>query len=457
MARTHTDVLIIGGGISGAAAAITGKSFYLTKRFMLIRKESRVIDPCSIPYVFGPLSDTTQIQVQDDSLKKMGVAIETNEVVSIDQNNRSCKTADGSEVRFDKLILALGSVANVPGWLEGRRIENVFTIPKDSRHVDDMVTALGNCSEIVIIGGGFVGFELAYELADAGKQVTIVEALPHLLGIAFDDEAGNRARTLLENRGIKVMCGIEATGIVGDSVATGVLLSNGESLKADAFILATGYRPQTSLAEQSGISTGETGAIPVDQYMRTRNPNILAAGDCAETRCFLTGRPNHIMLASTACAEARIAAINLFRLSAVMTFGGTVPIFCTAIGDTAFGSAGITEKVAKQMNFNIFTATYTGVDKHPKSLPGTHEQIVKLIVARDSGVILGGEVVGGISTGELTNLIGLAIQNRMTVNSILIEQVGTHSLLTAAPNAYPLIKVAEIIAQRIWTTGRAKS
>jgi len=448
--KIRTDVLIIGGGVSGALAAITGKSFYLTKRFVLVRKESQSIDPCSIPYVYGRLGDTGQIRVSDDALNRMGVSIRTNEVTSIDQINQICETSDGVEIYFDKLILALGSIPKIPDWLKGLHLENVFTIPKDYPYIEKMVAALSDCRKVVIVGGGFVGFEVAYELGGPEREVTIVESLPHLLGIAFDAEIGARAQLILERQGIDVICGMEAIGIAGDTRATGVLLSNGKTVDADAVIVATGYYPQTSLAEQAGLPIGETGAIPVDQYMRTVNPNILAAGDCAETRCFMTGRPNQIMLASTACAEARIAAVNLYQLSAIMTFTGTVPIFSTAVGDTAFGAAGLTEKSAKDMKFGIYTATYSGIDKHPTTLPGTHEQIVKLIVSRNSGMILGGEVVGGASTGELTNVIGFAIQNRMTVNSLLTAQIGTHSLLTAHPISYPLSVVAQTIAQRLW-------
>jgi pyruvate/2-oxoglutarate dehydrogenase complex dihydrolipoamide dehydrogenase (E3) component len=155
------------------------------------------------------------------------------------------------------------------------------------------------------------------------------------------------------------------------------------------------------------------------------------------------------MLASTACTEARIAGTNLYKLSAVKTFSGTIAIFSTAIGEISFGAAGLTESIARKEEFDIVTGTFEGVDKHPGTLPGTHKQIVKLIVARESGVILGGEVMGGPSVGELINLIGLAIQNKMTVNSILTAQIGTHPLLTAPPTAYPLIKAAEVVAKKI--------
>jgi len=215
-------------------------------------------------------------------------------------------------------------------------------------------------------------------------------------------------------------------------------------------ILAMGYRPNTQLAEKSGIHLNELGFIKVNEYMRTHNPDILAVGDCAEKKGFFTRTQRNIMLASTACAEARIAAVNLYGLSAVRMFGGTIAIYSTVIGDTAFGVAGLTEEMAKERGFHVVTGMFEGIDRHPGTLPGSHKQIVKLIVAQESGVIIGGQVLGGTSTGELTNLIGFAIQNKMTVNSVLTAQVGTHPLLTATPTAYPLIKAAEAVAKSLW-------
>ena len=156
---------------------------------------------------------------------------------------------------------------------------------------------------------------------------------------------------------------------------------------------------------------------------------------------------NPIMLASTACAEARTAGINLFKLSVVKTFIGTISIFATALGDTGFGVAGLTESKACEEGFDIVTGVFEGMDKHPGTLPGTHKQLVKLIFGRESGIILGGEVIGGASAGELTNIIGFIIQNRMDINSILTSQIGTHPLLTASPAGYPLLKAAEIAAK----------
>ena len=132
------------------------------------------------------------------------------------------------------------------------------------------------------------------------------------------------------------------------------------------------------------------------------------------------------MLASTACAEARVAGMNLFNIHVVKTFSGTIGIYSTAIGEYGFGTAGLTERRALEEDIAVITGTFEGVDRHPGNLPDTHKQMVKLVVAKYSGVIIGGEVIGGLSAGELTNVIGLAIENRMSVNSLLISQIGTH-------------------------------
>jgi len=448
----NTNVLVIGGSASGIVAATVGKLFHPDKDFLLVRKENKVLVPCGIPYVFGSLESSDQNLVADTVLTNAGVKVKIDEVVSIDQESKVCTTADGTEIGFEKLMLALGSTPHIPKWLKGTDLDNVFTIPKDKEYLDGVIAELSKHNNVVVIGGGFIGVEVGDELNKVGKHVTIVEVLPHVLEAAFDEELAIQAEDLVKSRGVHVRTGDGVKEIIGDKKVAGVLLNSGEKLEADAVILAMGYRPNTVLAEKSGIKLNEMGFIRVNEYMRTENPDILAVGDCAEKKSFLTGTHRNIMLASTACAEARIAAMNLYKLSVVKTFRGTIAIYSTVIGDTAFGVAGVTESLAKERGFDIVTGSFEGVDKHPGTLSGTHKQFVKLIVAKESGVIIGGQVMGGQSTGELTNLIGLAIENRMTVNSILTAQIGTHPLLTAPPTAYPLTKAAEAIAKSCWVS-----
>jgi len=443
-----TDVLVIGGSAAGIVVATTGKSFYPDKDFLVVRKEQQVLVPCGIPYVFGSLEGSQQNLVPDAVLSNNQVGLKVDEVISIDHQNKVCETADGTEIEFEKLILALGSTPVAPKWLKGRDLGNVFTIPKDKRVIDEIQATLKNCKKVVVIGGGFIGVEMADEINKLGKDVTLVEVLPHILSLVFDEELATEAESALESRGITIKTSDGVKEILGHEKVSGVLLSSGEQLEADAVILSMGYRPNVGLAEKAGIKINDLGFISVDEYMRTSHSDIFAVGDCAEKRSFLTRTQIGVMLASTACAEARIAGMNLYKLSAIKTFGGTIAMFCTVIGDTAFGAAGVSENLANERGFDFITGIFTGVDKHPGTLAGTHKQMVKLIVARDSGVLIGGEVIGGPGTGELINLIGLAIENHMTISAILTAQIATHPLLTAPPTAYPLIKAVEIATKK---------
>ncbi len=444
-----TNVLVIGGSAAGIVAAVTGKSSYPDKDFLVIRKEKQVIVPCGIPYIFGSLESSDKDVVPDAVLSKAGIKLKIDEVISLDKENKICKTADGTEIQFEKLILATGSIPTKPKWLKGANLENVFTIPKNKEYLDKIIVKLNDCKKIVTIGGGFIGVEISDELNKTDKDVTLVEILPQILALVFDDEVAACAEEILISRGIALKTGSGVKEIIGDAKVTGVLLNNGEKLEADAVILSMGYHTNTSLAEKAGLKLNEMGFINVDKYMRTSNPDIFAVGDCAGKRDFITGKPSGIMLASTACAESRIAGMNLYKLSSVKSFSGTIAIFSTALGETGFGAAGLIEKQALKEGFDIVTGTFTGIDKHPGTLPKTHKQMVKLIVARESGVILGGEVISGPSTGELVNLIGLAIQRRTTVNCLLATQIGTHPLLTAPPTAYPIIKAAEAVLKKL--------
>jgi pyruvate/2-oxoglutarate dehydrogenase complex dihydrolipoamide dehydrogenase (E3) component len=133
----------------------------------------------------------------------------------------------------------------------------------------------------------------------------------------------------------------------------------------------------------------------------------------------------------------------LYELNTLAKFRGTIGIYATCIGETALGVAGLIEKQAAKEGFDFITASFTGVNRHPGNIADAHKEIVKLIVSKQSGVILGGEVLGGKDAGELNNVVGFAIQNHMTVYDLVTTQIGTQPLLTASPAAYPLIKAAE--------------
>jgi NADPH-dependent 2,4-dienoyl-CoA reductase/sulfur reductase-like enzyme len=445
-----TDVLIIGSSAAGLVAATTGKRVYPKKDFTVVSLMPKTLIPCGIPYVFGSVGNTNNdILPADKMFQAAGINAINDEVTSIDRESKIADLKNGEKISYDKLVIATGSVPSRPAWLNGTNLKNVFTVPKNKTYIDEMQEQLKEHQKIVTIGAGFIGVEISDELNKAGKEVVLVEKLPEILGLAFDNDISEKAHGLLVERGIKVITNAGVKEIVGSDRVEAVVLENGESLPADAVVLSLGYKPNVALAEKAGLDISEMGFIKVDEYMRTKDPDIFAIGDCAEKRDFVTRKPSPVMLASTACAEARIAGMNLFKLSAIKTFSGTISIFATALGNSGFGVAGLTETIARNEGFDIVTGVFEGIDRHPGSLFDTHKQFVKLVVGKESGVILGGETFGGLSVGELTNTIGLAIQNRMSINSLLTTQIGTHPLLTASPAGYPLIKAAENASSKI--------
>jgi len=446
------DVLVVGGGASGLQAAITTKSTYPEKEVVLVRKEEQVLIPCGIPYIFGSLSDSSKDILPNKPLTSVGVEIVIDEISDIEVDGHSCKTISGETYHYEKLILALGSKPTLPKWLKGANLENVFTIPKNKIYLDDMLSKLSEVKKVIVIGAGFIGVEVSDELNKKDYDVTLVEIEKTILSRAFDEEFGKIAEDHLKQRGLNLITGKGVSEIKGENnKVSKVLLTSGEELEADAVILSMGYAPNTEIASKAGIELNQFGFIKTCEYMRVLpcSNDIIAVGDCAEKRDFVTRKLDRTMLASTACAEARTAGMNLYTLSPCKPFTGTIAIYATAIGEHAFGTAGITESKAIQEDFAIISGSFTGVDTHPGNLKSTHSQTVKLIVAADCGMILGGEVYGGTSVGELTNAIGFLIQNRVTVKALLTMQIGTQPLLTGSPAGYPLIKAAEVVVKKM--------
>jgi NADPH-dependent 2,4-dienoyl-CoA reductase/sulfur reductase-like enzyme len=303
--------------------------------------------------------------------------------------------------------------------------------------------------KVMVVGAGFIGVEVAEELLKSGKEIYLVEKMDSILGKAFDPEFVEDINRQLVDSGMNIITGKGVKEINGNGKVSSVTLEDGQNIEVEAVILAMGYRPNIELAERSGVFIGKNRNIWVDEYMRTSEKDVFAVGDCAERRHFITRQPSNTMLASTATSEARIAGANLYSLSTIKSFNGTIAIFATKVGDIVIGSAGITASEAKEEGLQIVTGTFAGMDRHPGKLPGTGTQKVKLIAAKKSGVIVGGQISGGVSSSELVNVIGYIIQNRMRVDEVFVSQIGTHPLTTAAPTTYPIVKAAESILKQL--------
>ncbi len=437
----HVDILVVGGSAAGLTAAITSRRHHAEKNTLIIRKEQQVLIPCGIPYIFGTLGSPEKNLIPDAVLAQNGIELLVDEVTELDRENACVRTAGGATITYDRLILATGSLPAMPP-IPGFELGNVFPVFKDVEHLRRIQEVLRSVSDLVVIGGGFIGVEFADECKKSGcANVSIVEMLPHCLMLAYDEEFCAHAEELLRERGIVPITNTKVRRLVGTNSVDGVELGDGSTLPAQAVIVGIGAAANVALAERSGLHIGPTGGIAVDRTMRTSDERIYACGDCAEKVSFFGGRPSLLKLASIATAEARIAAANLFgtRRESI----GTVGVWSTAIGETAFATAGLTEILAARHGYNYVAGTAEAPNRHPGGMPGARAMKVKLVFERRTGVILGGQVMGDTAAGEVINAISACVQLRMTAEDVAIFQTGTHPALTASPIAYQFVNAAE--------------
>ena len=437
-----SNVIIVGGGPAGVITALTAKSVYPDKSVCLIKEIGDGVIPCAIPYMIHTLSDPKQNAIGNMPLENAGIDVKVGKVVSLDAKTHTVILASGEVLSYERLVLATGTDTIMPP-IPGIDKKGVFAIRKSMSEMTALRESVKKAKKIAIIGGGFIGAEFADELSKASDvEVHLIEIMPKLLYNAFDDEFCDEIAQVLNKLGIKIHTSHSVFSIDGSNSAESVTLDNGENIPADMVLVSIGAKPAGKIAEEAGLRIVESGSIWVDDYMRTSEENIFAVGDCAVKRDFFTRKAAPVWLASTATAEARNAGTNIFGIRVLHQIQGTIAAFSTQIGGVSFASAGMTCRTSKKEGFRIVTATATAPDRHPGMLPGARELKVKLVFADRSGILLGGQISGGPSVGELINVIALAVQKKVTVREMDMMQIATHPLLTSAPTVHPLVDAA---------------
>jgi NADH oxidase (H2O2-forming) len=446
----QADIVVVGGSAAGLTAAITARRHYPSKKILLVRMEKQVLIPCGIPYIFGTVGSPQKNLIGDAVLEKNDVELLLAEATDIDREEKVLHTT-GGDVGYERLIIATGSRPAMPP-IPGFDLDGVYAVVKDVEYLTDLQKRLETAEDVVIIGGGFIGIEFADEInKTGGKNITIVEILPHCLALAYDEEFCAEMENVLESRGINICTSHRVEKIAGNGKVEKVVLSGGKELEADVVILGIGAVANVDLAQKAGVRIGLTGSVAVDRTMQTSDPSIFACGDCAEKISFFGGRPSPLKLASIATLEARIAGANLFGIKRENI--GTVGVWSTAIGEHALATAGLTEEMAKERGYDAIAITIAGPNRHPGSMPGAANTKVKLVFERNSGIILGGQAMGGPATGEIINAISACVQNRMTAEDIAMFQTGTHPALTASPIAYHMVNAAEMAIKQMHAQG----
>lgn len=430
------DVVIIGGGPAGFAAAMSARNTYPDKSVALVRRENTPLIPCGIPYTIHRLDSVEDDILPDAPLINAGIEIIIDEVMSGDGKMLHLEKTGG--VIYDKLVIATGSRPVVPK-IPGIDKRGVFVVKKEDHALRELKAAATACSTVVVVGGGYVGVEFADEFLKKGKPVTIVDQLSRLLPLSVDPEFGKEIESEILNQGGKLEMGSSVARIEGEGAVVAVLLENGQRIPCDLVIVAVGFRPNHELASKLHLDVSLDRGVVVDEYMRTSEPDIFAVGDCAEQHNCYTGKSWPIMLASSAGTQGRLAGSNLYSIKVVKSFRGVLGTFSTKVGNTAVGVSGLTETQAVRIGMEYVVGTAQAPDRHPGKLKGASMIRMKLLFSRDCHVLLGGQIAGGDSVGEMANILAIMIQKEMTDMEIDTLQIGTHPLLTSSPVVNPII------------------
>ncbi len=422
-------VVIIGGVSAGPKAAAKIIRLMPNADVTVLDKGSVLsYAGCGLPYyVAGVVRDQRGLisspagDVRDPvffrSVKNIHVRNQT-EAVGIDRDNKQVRVRDlrnGGEswLPYDKLLIATGSSPILPPHLDTRP-SNVFTL-HGVRDAEGIKTVLagGRARDVVIVGGGLIGIEMTEALVNRGSRVTIIEKMPHILSIV-DPDISLLVERHLEQRGVRIVTGEHVEGFEGAEEVTGVRTRSGV-YAADMVILATGVKPNTKLAEDAGLEIGSTQAIAVDSSLRTSDPDIFAAGDCAQTIHRLTGRPCWFPLGSTANKQGRVAAVNI--CGGNDTFPGVAGSIICKVFDYCVARTGLAEQEARDLGCDVMTVLVPGPDR-AHFMPDAKPLLLKLIVDRNSRRLLGAQATGPGAADKRIDVATMAIVSDMTVDAV---------------------------------------
>jgi len=403
--------LIIGGVAGGASAAARLRRLNENDEIIIIERGEYVsFANCGLPYfIGGEITDRNMLTLQtpESFRKRFNIEVRVrNDAVKISPKAHTITVRDTDTGReydesFDKLILSPGAEPILPD-IKGINSPNVFTlrnIPDTIKIKEYMDTA--KPKKAVVVGGGYIGVEMAENLVNAGLDVTIVELADHLIAPLDADMAAGVHR-YIRSRGIKLYLNNGVTEITDNNV----ILQNG-AVKADMVIMSVGVRPETSLAKDCGITLNSRGSIIVSSRMQTNYPDIYAVGDAVEVKDFITGSPAFIPLAGPANKQGRMAADNISGIPS--EYKGTQGSAVLKLFDMTVATTGLNEKRAKAEGID-YDKTYTYSASHASYYPNAVNMSVKVLWDRNTHKLLGAQIVGFDGVDKRMDVLAAAIR-----------------------------------------------
>jgi len=415
-------LLIVGGVAGGASAAARARRLDETAEIIMFERGPDVsFANCGLPYhIGGTIKDRDNLLVttpeQTIAKYNFDIRIRT-EVLSIDRKKKevvakNLETGEEYTESYDALILSPGGEPIRPP-IPGIDNPNVMTL-RNLPDMDRIIEHIEGKKKVAVIGGGFIGLEVAEALQERGIKTTLIELAPQVMGPA-DPEMAALLHQELRLFGIDLRLETSVTEFKESENGLDLVLSDGNKLTVDATVLAIGVRPETKLAVEAGLEIGERGGMKVDAHMKTSDENIYAVGDAVEVIDFVTRQPALIPLAGPANRQARIAADNIFGRDSI--YKDTQGTSICKVFNMAIGMTGLSEKMAKRLDVK-YEKIYVHPASHASYYPGSHPVTFKLIFDPETGKVLGAQAVGADGVDKRIDVVAVAIRSGLTVTDL---------------------------------------
>ncbi|MCX7951930.1 MAG: FAD-dependent oxidoreductase [Clostridiales bacterium] len=411
-------VLIVGGVAGGASAAARLRRLDENIEIIMFERGGYIsFANCGLPYYIGETIKERQnllVQTEEGMEQRFNIDVRTHsEVTKIFRDTKEVEVVSNGKTyreKYDYLILSPGAAPFVPP-IEGVNREGIYTLRnmEDVDRIKEHVTK-NKPNKAVVIGGGYVGIEMAENLKEIGVDVTLVEAADQVMG-PLDFEMAKMIEKHIIDNGVNLIVSDAVEKFEGDKTIE-LTLKSGKKLTADMVIMAIGVRPETKLAKEAGLEIGERGGIKVDAHMRTSDPSIYAVGDAIEVEDFINGANTLIPLAGPANKQGRIAADNICGRESV--FKGTQGTSIIKVFDLTAASTGNNEKILKRQGIP-YVKSYTHSGSHAGYYPGAFVMSIKILFSPEDGKILGAQIVGRDGVDKRIDVIATAIRAGMTV------------------------------------------
>lgn len=411
-------LVVIGGVAAGMSAASKARRMDKELQIEVYTDENYIsYAGCGLPYYIQGLIEEEQSLVArtKEQFNKQGIQVYMgHRALSIDSSDKTIVVSDPQDnkrvVSYDKLVIATGARAVIPGFAREKQWNNLFTVTTipSSRQIKELMETK-NAKNAVIIGGGYIGLEMAEALAAYQADITLVQRPQQVLRSMDEDMAKLVEEHLLSHK-VKVKTGEDVKALAGEGSITKVITDKNE-YPADLVILAVGVQPNSEIARDAGVELGVKNAIKVNRYMETNLPDIYAAGDCAVGYHLLYEKDAYVPLGTTANKQGKIAGENAAGGRA--KFAGIIGTTIIKVMNIEIGRTGLSTREAEMLGKQVMPIK---VDTRTKAdyYPGAEPMTVKLLVEQDTQKLVGAQLVGGTGAGKRIDVLAAAVQLGLT-------------------------------------------